>query len=103
ADVGAVFNGVLLKLTVDDFVHPLDQESLFVALQERVPIAAPKHFDDVPACPAKDRLELLNDLGVAPDRTVEPLKVAVDHPNQVVELLPRSKTDRSHRLGLVRL
>jgi hypothetical protein len=36
-------------------------------------------------------------------RTVEPLQIAVDHEDQVVELLAHGHRDRAHRLGLVRL
>ena len=49
------------------------------------------HLDDVPAGAAEDRLELLDDLAVAAHRAVEPLQVAVDDEDQVVELLARRR------------
>ena len=60
-----------------------------IAASSAIPIAAPQHLDDVPAGAAEDRFELLDDLAVAADRTVEPLQVAVDDEDQVVELLAR--------------
>src|SRR5262249_6870422 len=47
--------------------------------------------------------ELLDDLAVAADRTVEPLQVAVDDEDQVVELLARRQRDRAERFRLVGL
>ena len=57
-----------------------------ILLEQRIPLAAPDHLDHVPAGAAEDRLELLDDLAVAADRTVEALEVAVDDEDQVVEL-----------------
>ena len=52
---------------------------------------------------AERRLELLDDLAVAAHRAVEPLQVAVDDEDQVVELLARRQRDRAERFGLVGL
>ena len=103
ADVTAAGDGVLLVLTVDDFAHALDQQALFVARQELVPFRAPDHLDHVPAHAAEDGLQLLDDLTVAPHRTVETLQIAVDDEDQVVELFARGERDRTERLGLVGL
>ena len=46
---------------------------------------------DVPARAAERRFELLDDLAVAADRTVEALQVAVDDEDQVVELFARGQ------------
>ena len=69
--------------------------------QQRIPVAAPDHLDDVPAGAAEDRLELLDDLAVAAHRTVETLQVAVDDEDQVVELFARRQADGAERFGLV--
>ena len=61
------------------------------------------HLDDVPAGAAERRLELLDDLAVAAHRAVEPLQVAVDDEDQVVELLARRQRDGAERFGLVGL
>ena len=74
-----------------------------ILLEQVVPFGAPEHLDDVPAGAAEDRLELLDDLAVAADRTVEPLQVAVDDEDQVVELLARRQRDGAERFGLVGL
>ena len=87
ADVAAIGHRVLLVLAIDDFTHALHQSSVGVALEQRIPIIAPDHLDDVPACTPEGRFELLNDLAVAPHRAVQPLQIAVDDPDQVVEVL----------------
>ena len=69
--------------------------------EQRIPVAAPDHLDDVPAGAAEDRLELLDDLAVAAHRAVEPLQIAVDDEDQVVELLARRQADGAERFGLV--
>src|SRR5262249_4882159 len=74
-----------------------------VALEQRIPVASPDALDRVPAGAAEGSLELLDDLAVAADRTVEALQIAVDDEDQVVELLARRERDRAERLGLVGL
>ena len=101
AHVGARFDGVLLILAVDDLAHALDEQAVAILGEQRIPLAAPEHLDDVPAGAAERRLELLDDLAVAADRAVEPLQVAVDDEDQVVELLAGRQRDRAERLGLV--
>ncbi len=73
------------------------------SLEQGVPLRAPDRLDHVPAGAAEGRLELLDDLAVAAHRPVEPLQVAVDHEDQVVELLARGQRDGAERLGLVGL
>ena len=103
ADVGARFDGVLLILAVDDLAHALDEQAVAVLGEQRIPLAAPDHLDDVPAGAAERRFELLDDLAVAAHRAVEPLQVAVDDEDQVVELFARRQRDRAERFGLVGL
>ena len=103
AQVRAVFDDVALVLAVDDLAHPLDEQALGVAREQLVPLGAPQHLDDVPAGAAEHGLELLDDLAVAAHRTVEPLQVAVDDEDQVVELLARGERDRAERFRLVGL
>src|SRR5262249_28387127 len=98
-----VFDGVSLVFAVDDLAHPLDEQALMIPRKERIPGRSPKDFDDVPASAPEDRFELLHDLAVAANRAVEPLQVAVDDEDQVVELLARGERDRAERLRLVRL
>jgi hypothetical protein len=85
--IGAVLDDIPLVLAVHDLAHALDEQTLAVAREQVVPLGAPQDFDHVPAGAAEDRLELLNDLAVAAHRPVEPLQIAVDDENQVVELL----------------
>ena len=103
AGVGPGLDGVPLELAVDGAVHPVEQDAVLVAGEQLVPLAAPDDLDDVPPRPAEHRLELLDDLPVAPDRAVEPLQVAVDDPGQVVELVAGGQREGAERLGLVDL
>src|SRR5207247_8606272 len=49
ADVGAVGDGVLLILAVDDLAHPLDEQALAIPRAPRLPPAAPYYLDHVTA------------------------------------------------------
>ena len=101
--IAAALGLEVLVLAVDRLLHAPAEQPLGVAHQEGVPVRAPDHLDDVPAGPAERRLQLLDDLAVAPHRAVEALEVAVDDEDEVVELLPRGEGDRPERLGLVHL
>jgi hypothetical protein len=103
ARVGPGLHGVALELAVDGGVHLLEQHAVDVPEEELVPLRAPHHLDDVPACAAEHGLELLDHLAVAAHRAVEPLQVAVDDPDEVVEPLAGGERDRAERLGLVTL
>ena len=103
ADVGAVGDRQVLVLAVDDLAHALGEQAGLVAVEQVVPVAAPDDLDDVPAGAAEGAFEFLDDLAVAADRAVEPLQVAVDDEDQVVELLARREGERAERLGLVGL
>ena len=103
AHVGAVLRLDRLVLAVDDLHHPAHQDALLVAGEERIPVPAPDHLDDVPAGAAEIGFELLDDLAVAAHGPVEALQVAVDDEHEVVEVFARGHADRAHRLGLVHL
>src|SRR5262249_54206731 len=87
AHIGSVLGFEVLVLAVDAFFHALEQNAARVTGNQRIPLAAPQHFDDVPARAAKNALEFLNDLSVAANRPVEALQIAVDDEDQIVELL----------------
>src|SRR5262249_49576198 len=88
ARIGARLHRVSLELPVRRGVHLVDQDAVNVLGEQRVPVPAPDHLDDVPACPPEEGLELLDYLSVAADRSVEPLQVAVDDEDEIVEFLP---------------
>ena len=101
AHVRARLDGVLLILPVDDLAHALHEQALTVLGEQRIPFTAPDRLDHVPAGAAERRFELLDDLAVAAHRTVEPLQVAVDDKDEIVEFLARRQRDRAERFGLV--
>src|SRR5205814_111798 len=78
ADVGARLDGVLLVLPVHDLAEALHQQAIAVALEERIPVAAPQALHDVPAGAAEDRFQLLDDLPVASHRAIEALQLAAE-------------------------
>src|SRR6478735_4860776 len=84
-EVGSALHEIFLILSIADLAQPPYQQAIAVVLNERVPIRAPNHLDDVPASSAENRFQLLNDLAIAAHGPVEPLQVAVDHEDQVVE------------------
>src|SRR5687767_5605552 len=103
AQVLAGLDRVLLVLAIDYLAHPLDEQAVFVFREQRIPVFPPDHLDDVPPRAAEHRFELLNDLAVAANRTVEPLQVAVDDEDEVVDLLARRQRDGAERFRLVGL
>ena len=103
ADVGAVFGFVRLEVTVGCGVHDVDERTLAILCQQRIPIATPHHLENVPTRSAEHRLELLNDLPAAADGAVKPLQIAVDHEREVVETLSGREADGAKALDLVHL
>src|SRR5438132_9943697 len=92
-EVSPALDEVFLVLTVGDLAHAADQQAVAVILYETVPVAAPNNLDYVPARPAENSLEFLNDLAIAAHRSVQPLQIAIHHEDQVIEPLPRSQGD----------
>ena len=101
--IAAGGHDVLLVVAVHRLLHPLREEPLGVGRQQRVPVRPPDHLDDVPAGAPEHRLQFLDDLAVAAHRPVQPLQVAVDHPDEVVEVLARRQRESAGGLGLVGL
>ena len=103
SDVRPAGDRELLELAVEGVVHLLNEDAVDVTGEELVPLARPDHLDHVPAGAAEHRLELLDDLAVAADGTVQALEVAVDDERQVVEALAGGDVERTERLRLVGL
>ena len=103
ADISAILGLEILVFAVDAFVHQLAQLAGRVLREELVPARAPKTFDDVPAGAAEVGLELLHDLAIAAHRPVEPLQIAIDDEDEVVELLASGERDSAERFRLVHL
>ncbi len=93
ADERAVLGLVVLVFAVDDFVHATLQDTVDVLGQQWVPETAPDDFGDVPLGATEHAFEFLDDLGVAANRAVEALQVAVDDENDVVEFLAPGQSD----------
>src|SRR5436305_6939725 len=102
-EVGSALHKILLILPIADLAQPPNQQAIAVVLNERIPICAPYHLDDVPAGSSENRFEFLDDFAVAAYRSIQPLQIAVDHKDQVVEPLARSQGDRAQRFRLIHL
>ena len=102
-DEAAGLGLVGLEVTVGGRVEQIDEGSVVVGRQERVPFASPDDLDDVPAGAAEVGFQLLDDLAVATDRSVEALQVAVDDEREVVEPFAGGDAEGSQCLGLVHL
>ena len=86
-EVRSTFDKEFLILTICNLAQPLYQQAVAVILNQSVPVASPDALDYVPTCAAENRLQFLNDLEIAAHWPIQPLQVAVDHPDQVVEPL----------------
>ncbi len=98
-----ILGGKGLHLAVDRALQSARQGACEVAGKQAVPVAAPHQLDDVPARSGKQAFQLVDDAAVAAHRAIEPLQVAVDHPDQVVQPLARSQGEGAGALGLVHL
>ena len=101
ADVGAAARFEILIFAVDALFHALQQQAARIAGEQLVPIAAPEHLDDVPAGAAEDAFQFLDDAAVAAHRTIQPLQIAIDDEDEIVELFARRDVQRAGRFGLV--
>src|SRR5690606_12171616 len=102
-NVGTVFGFEGLVVTVNGFVHQLDQLTAGVFTQQLIPTTAPHDFDHVPASTSEDAFQFVDDLTVTGYRTIQTLQVTVDDEAQVVQLLTSSDGDRTFRFWLIHL
>src|ERR1700733_7168595 len=100
-EVRSALDKVFLILSVGDLAHAADQQPIAIGLNQRIPIAAPDELDHIPSGAPENRFQLLNNFAVATNRTVQPLQVAVDDKNQVVEPLARGQRDGAEGFGLL--
>mmetsp|Transcript_50947 Transcript_50947/g.163495 ORF Transcript_50947/g.163495 Transcript_50947/m.163495 type:complete len:320 (-) Transcript_50947:524-1483(-) len=102
ADGCATRTGVQpLAVAVGRLLKGLDEPAVVVRLDELVELASPDQLDHIEASAAESSLEFLNDLAVAPDRSVQTLIVAIDDHDHVVQPLAAGHRDRGNALGLV--
>ena len=94
-------NGIPLVISVETFLHSVAEHTIVVRGEQCVPTASPNHLEHLPICPSKSALQLLNDLSVATYRSIEPLQVAIDHHDEVIQSLPGSDVDCAQNFGLV--
>src|ERR1043166_9599298 len=102
-NVGTGLDGVFHEFAVANLVHSLNECTGLVARQESIPVATPDHLDSIPTSAAKGGFEFLDDLSVTANGSVEPLQVAIDDKNEIVESLARCQGQCTERLGFIGL
>ncbi|KAG1390856.1 hypothetical protein G6F59_015068 [Rhizopus arrhizus] len=103
AGIRAAEGLAVLVFAVDGFHHQLLQHAVAVLGQQGIPVTAPQQLDHVPAAATEHAFQFLDDLGVAAHRAVQPLQVAIDHEDQVVQLFAPGHRHGGQRFGLVLL
>src|SRR5256885_6119617 len=86
-EVSSALNKIFLILPVCDLAHPPDKQSVAIVLDEHVPIPTPDHLDYIPARSAENCLQLLNNLSIPADRSIQPLQIAVHDEDEIVQPL----------------
>src|SRR5215469_14563641 len=69
-EICSAFDQEFLIPSVGNFAQTPHQKAVAIILNQAVPIAAPNHFDYVPASAAEDSLKFLNDFAVAAHRPI---------------------------------
>ncbi len=93
----------VLILAVHALLHELQQQAFLIGGEQRVPIRAPQYLNDVPTRPPEIAFQFLDDLAVAAHRAVEPLQIAVDDEDQIVQILAGGQGDGAQGLRFVHL
>ena len=99
--VAARLDDVFLVIAVHRFFHAFEEQTGLVARQQIIPVRTPDDLDDVPPRAAKQRFQLLNNLPVTAHRAVEPLEIAIDDPDQVVEVFAGCERERTERFRFI--
>mmetsp|Transcript_11979 Transcript_11979/g.24808 ORF Transcript_11979/g.24808 Transcript_11979/m.24808 type:complete len:205 (+) Transcript_11979:290-904(+) len=79
--------GVALAIAIGAARQDLDELAVVVVADKVIPHVAPDKLDAVEAGTSEETLELLDHLGVPATEAVQPLVVAVDYHDEVVQLL----------------
>ena len=98
AHVRAGFHGELLRFAINHFAQTLDEKAVNILFEERIPIGPPENLDAVPTGAAECRFEFLNDFAIAADGPIEPLQIAIDDENKVVEFFAGCERDGARAL-----
>ncbi|AIW88360.1 hypothetical protein bwei_5856 [Bacillus mycoides] len=101
SNVSTVLRLESLVVTVNSFVHQLDQLTRSVLSQQFVPTRTPHNLDNVPTSTFEDTFQFVDDLTVTSNWTVQSLQVTVDNENQVVQLFSSSDSDSTLRFWFV--
>ena len=93
----------VLQVAVNGFVHDALHQAVLILLEQRIPHAAPDHFQYVPASSPEYAFQFLDNLAVTTHRAVEALQVTVNDKDQVAQVFAASHRDGTQGFGLVAL
>ncbi len=94
-------NRIHLVVAVDCLIHALLHDARHIAGEQLIPCRTPDDFQHIPVCAAENAFQFLDDFAVAANGSIEPLQVAVDHQDEVVEVLARGDIDGAEHFRLV--
>ena len=100
-NVGATLCLIGLIVAIGRAIHQVPKCALGIGLQERIPLATPDDLDHIPASAAEEAFELLDNLSVSTDWSIQTLQVAVDDEGQVVEIVVSGELQGTTALHLV--
>src|SRR5690554_5002684 len=103
AGKGRALEGQVLQFAIADLIHGPLHHAVFVFSEERVPVTTPYNLDHIPSGATEHTFQFLNNLAVTTYRAVQTLQVAVNHPDQVIQLLAARLGDGTQGFRLVAL
>src|SRR5690606_24630855 len=77
------------------------QHAAAVFGEQRIPVPAPHHFNNVPASTAELAFQLLNNFAVTAHRAIQALQVTVHHKDQVFQFFAAGQTDSPQGFRLI--
>ena len=90
-----------LILPIYSFIHTPAKKTLRVSCQQRIPIRTPNYFYNIPTCSPEFSFKFLYNFPVTSYRPVEPLQIAVNYKNKIVQIFTRCQTNCSQGLWLI--
>src|SRR5690554_5027932 len=93
----------VLQVTITDLVHGALHNAVFVLIKQGVPYAPPNDLDNIPARTTERAFQLLNNLAITPNRSIQTLQIAVNHEHQIIQIFPAGFRYTAKSFGLVGL
>ena len=72
AHVVAFFQRKVLHFSIKNFIHAFDEQTCIILLKQMVPVIAPDHLNNVPACALESGFQFLDDFTISTDAPSKP-------------------------------